>query len=189
VADRHEVRLSREPEGNLAIQVKLLREGGHEMPTDDGRPAIVTVPEALNDEGRLRVNFANKILLAGWQVWSRNLEKGAALSVTLDWLPLGREVEDSAVFIHLLDKDGRMWGQHDAIPLGGTYPPVFWVKGKPFRDHHILDIEHKLPPGEYTLSVGMYVMRTGQRWPVLDRKLAAEGQSDRVLLGPFRVEQ
>jgi hypothetical protein len=77
-----------------------------------------------------------------------------ALTLTLTWASAGTAQGDAALFIHLVDADGAIVAQHDARPGGGALPPGNWIAGA-FRDTITLNID-ALPPGTYTLFMGLY---------------------------------
>lgn len=185
VIDRHLVNLARAPTGDLTVQVRLAV--SPDQSDRDEATAAVSLPGSLNDPGRVRINFANKALLTGWSVEPRAARAGGQLRVELAWEPLGSTMEDCSVFVHVLGSDGRTIGQHDGVPVDGGYPTLRWVRGRVVRDSHTISLPSDAQAGQCSLEVGVYAMRTGQRWPVLDRFLAEEGQSDRVLLGQVIV--
>jgi hypothetical protein len=80
----------------------------------------------------------------------------------------GGEVEaDYVVFVHVLDQQGRLiWGA-DGPPLGGLYPTSAWRSGEIVADPRPLGLE-ELPPGTYTLEVGLYHPASLARLPVSD---------------------
>ncbi|MBM3135544.1 MAG: glycosyltransferase family 39 protein [Chloroflexi bacterium] len=94
------------------------------------------------------------------------LSPGQAITVTLLWQAKQPVGEDYTVFVHLLDRAGRRWAQHDAQPLGNLYPTSRWATGEMVRDSHPLNLPADLPPGRYFLQVGLYRPATGARLPV-----------------------
>jgi hypothetical protein len=90
------------------------------------------------------------------------------------------------VFVHLVGKEGSLWDQTDAQPLGGTYPTSFWGRGELIQDRYVLSIPPQAPPGDYSIGLGMYLLATGERLPVRDaEEVRMEG--DRIQLAPVRV--
>jgi hypothetical protein len=79
-----------------------------------------------------------------------------ALDVTLYWLGL-REMETNyKVFVHLLNSDGQVVGQHDGDPVGGFPPTTRWLPGEISPDRHRILLPEGTVGGEYGLKVGMY---------------------------------
>jgi hypothetical protein len=115
------------------------------------------------------------------------VQAGATLPVTLTWESVGVFAEDYTVFVHLAGEDKQPLAQADSQPLGSTYPTRLWDVGERVADPYELDLPDDLPPGEYELLVGMYLLSTGERLP----HLGAEGQvlGDSVSLGWVTVTE
>jgi hypothetical protein len=86
------------------------------------------------------------------------------------------------VFAHLSAPDGVVWGQSDKLNPG-DFPATRWPLDKYVWDDHALQIKPAAPPGEYQLSVGLYLLQDGRRAPVFDDN----GQivADQVILNTF----
>ncbi len=93
---------------------------------------------------------------------------GEVLSVTLTWRADGRPSRAYTVFVHLIDGSGQAITQGDGPPQGGEYPTSFWDAGERIADTHALTIPPDAPPGQYSLYLGLYVLETGERLPILD---------------------
>ncbi len=96
----------------------------------------------------------------------------AGATLTLYW-GAGENIEDASsegmvnyvVFVHILDRHGSLaWGA-DGPPLGGLYPTSAWRPGEIIADPRSLSLAD-LPPGAYTLAVGLYDPGTLVRLPV-----------------------
>ncbi|MBK8899856.1 MAG: glycosyltransferase family 39 protein [Anaerolineaceae bacterium] len=88
-----------------------------------------------------------------------------AANVTLYWQSLHPADRNYTVFVHLLDEQRELVGQHDGEPGNGRLPTSMWLPGETVADSHPLT----LPTGKaYTLAVGVYDWQTGQRLPVTD---------------------
>ncbi len=88
---------------------------------------------------------------------------GEPLLMTLFWQSETAVSEDYTVFVHLLTPEGEFVTGQDGQPLAGLYPTSFWDEGEMIVDGRswLADI----PPGEYQLQVGLYLLRTRQRLP------------------------
>ncbi len=99
------------------------------------------------------------ILLEGVALDRETVRAGDALAVTLFWRtdePLDRRYK---VFVHLYaNPDAPPPAQHDSEPGGGLAPTTGWTPGETVIDRHGLLIPPDLPPGEYTLAVGLYAV-------------------------------
>ena len=69
---------------------------------------------------------------------------------------------DYTVFVHLTDENGQPVAQTDGQPGGGTRPTSGWQPGEAVRDSYAVPLAADMPPGVYTLQVGMYL------WPGID---------------------
>jgi len=107
--------------------------------------------------------LSDEIVLDGYTLSSYELRPGGTLTVTLLWRQTGPVADDYTVFVHLVDGEDQMWGQHDGPPLIGAYPTSLWVERLLLPDPHPLLVSSEAPPGRYHLMVGMY------RWPSLER--------------------
>jgi 4-amino-4-deoxy-L-arabinose transferase-like glycosyltransferase len=134
---------------------------------------------------RLRVddgNLANLARLEGYDLPEpATVKAGATLPVTLTWECLGPFEDDFTVFVHLVGPDGVPLAQADSQPLGGRYPTSYWDAGERLADPYHIEIPFDLPPGEYELRTGMYLLATGERLPVV-------GDGDTIFLTRVEVE-
>jgi hypothetical protein len=104
---------------------------------------------------------------------------GETVSLRSTWAveqDLGRDTAQLALFVHLLDENGRVVAQHDGldVQLRGLRA------GDWFAQLHELPIAADLPPGHYALQIGVYDPGTGAR-------LTQANGSDRMLLEPLTV--
>lgn len=86
-----------------------------------------------------------------------------AATLTLYWQSLRPADKNYTVFVHLLDEQGVLVGQHDGEPGNGRLPTSMWLPGEFLADSHPLTLPSS---GQYTLAVGVYDWQTGQRLPV-----------------------
>jgi hypothetical protein len=109
----------------------------------------------------VNVRYDDTIELRGYR-W-RTI--GPELQVTLQWEALKNLHTDYKVFVHLLNVDGEIVAQHDAIPCRWQCPTSQWQAGDIVLDQAAISLG-TLPPGEYQLAVGLYVEETLERLPV-----------------------
>jgi hypothetical protein len=108
--------------------------------------------------------FADEIALVGARMSARSLRAGDGLCVELDWQSLTQPTGDYTIFVHLIDANGRLVAQNDMPPRGGFAPTGGWPADSTLSDPHGLTLPGDVPPGEYTLRVGMY--RSDNQAPV-----------------------
>jgi hypothetical protein len=114
------------------------------------------------------------------------LQPGERLYLTLIWQPLSQIADDYTVFSHLYSEDGRLWGQKDSQPVGGSYPTSRWQLGEAIVDRYEILLDAEAPGGEYLLTAGMYDLVTGDRLPVAGDDEFLMDQ-DRILLTTISV--
>ncbi|HLB12879.1 MAG TPA: hypothetical protein VJO15_07980, partial [Dehalococcoidia bacterium] len=106
---------------------------------------------------------------------------GEEMPFTLYWRALRPVPVDYSVFVHLVDGEGKTWSTGDSQPAGGGFPTTYWPVGSLVADERRIQIPHDIPPGQYSLEVGMYDLNTMKR--------LGEGDPDpfQTALGPFEV--
>jgi hypothetical protein len=114
------------------------------------------------------VNFADKIALMEITIPDTRLQPGGVLPLTLTWQGLAPLAADYTVFVQVLDANDRIVGQVDAWPVQGTRPTSQWVPGQIITDPYAVQLAAELPPGEYRLIVGWYLLADLRRLPLLD---------------------
>lgn len=112
--------------------------------------------------------FEHEIRLLGYSIEKTTYHPGETLTLTLFWQPLRTIQPNLVVFVHLLDSQGNLVAQHDSPPDQGRRPTPFWQPGEVVVDKHPIVLPAHLPPGRYTLTVGMYDWPGLQRLPVLE---------------------
>jgi hypothetical protein len=130
-----------------------------------GRERSFDVP-STDHEMNLRLGDSVKLL--GYDLAPEQVGPGKTLSLTLYWQALGTTDTSYTVFVHLLDEQGEIVAQRDAVPGQDTLPTTSWVEGEVITDRYELAIPSNIPPGTYTLIVGMYDANTAERLFVFD---------------------
>jgi hypothetical protein len=132
---------------------------------------VPEVYEAVEVPNRLDADLDGQVALLGYSVGGQGVAPGQEVDVTLYWQALRSVPADYTVFLHLAAPDGPPYAQDDCQPQRGTYPTSFWDIGEIVTDPHTIIIPVDLPPGDYPLMAGMYLLETGQRL----RWLASDG--------------
>ena len=123
--------------------------------------------------------FGDQLKLFGFDVVDTRLSPGDTLWVTLYWAAQQPLSTNYQVFVHLIRPEGTIWTQSDHLNPGG-FPTSQWPVERYVWDEHRLPLPPDLPPGEYQLSVGVYLLAANERLPV---RSASWGQrADHVLL-------
>jgi hypothetical protein len=114
-------------------------------------------------------DLAHQVSLTGYKIDKTEVKAGETIKVALYWQAQTKMAEDYTVFVHLVDEEGTIWGQHDSQPVNGYYPTSFWDQGEIVKDEHAFLVSEDTPPGEYRIEVGMYRLADGQRLAIVDQ--------------------
>ena len=130
-------------------------------------------------------NFGRQIKLLGYTLEAEEIKPGDSVRLTLYWQALADMETSYTVFIHLIDQDERIMGQKDNRPVSGLYPTTEWTPGERIVDRYEIATGPEIPPGDYSIEMGLYELESGERLPVLD----AMGlpKDSRVVLGKVQV--
>ncbi len=109
---------------------------------------------------RLQACFDGFACLQGYSIE----DEGSRKILKLYWKATGTTNIRFAVFVHVLDPEGKLVSAMDSEPAGGKLPTTTWLPGEYIEDVHHLD----LPPGGSRIAVGLYDPSTNRRLPVLD---------------------
>jgi len=140
--------------------------------------AILTSPGEIGHP--LGINLGDRVTLLGYDLERHDGE----IILTFYWQARREMGEDYTVFVHLLEGE-EIVAQADSQPQDGDYPTSIWDEGEVVIDEHRLTTG-ELPPGEYDLWVGIYLLETMERLPVI----GAQGEKigERVNLGTIQIE-
>ena len=111
------------------------------------------------------------------------LAAGDTLTFTVQWESLTRTSTDYTVFVHVVNSEGVNVTQKDQQPLAGFAPTRLWEPGLRYQDGYQLPLPADLPPGAYSVRVGLYTS-AGGRLPVLQNEAVI---GDFATLGTFTV--
>ena len=119
------------------------------------------------------------------ETWSA--APGESLTLDLYWEVLARPHLDYSLFLHLTAADDAPPVAQADIALGAAgLPSGVWYPGDQWHDSVTLTLPDDLPPGEYTLWMGVYYYADNSRLPpVLDGTSQPDG---RVRVGNILVE-
>lgn len=137
-----------------------------------------------------QATFDDGIILRGYTINPFNgvMQAGGTLPITLFWNVTHKPSADYSVFLHLCrDCTQPPVASDDYPPLGGGVPTSIWLPGHPVHDERAIILPPDLPPGRYTLLLGLY--RPGDSSPAA--RLAVKGEAaigeNRVLLGEVEI--
>jgi hypothetical protein len=115
---------------------------------------------------RSDVTFGGQLRLLGHAVEAGTVHVGEPINVTVGWQAIGPVATDYAVVMLLTDRDGKVVEQNQRGLGGGgegtsAWEPDRWV----FRTSG-LNVRSSTPPGDYSLSVGLYDSKVRRLVPV-----------------------
>jgi hypothetical protein len=140
---------------------------------------------AKRAETAVFADFGTQIALIGYDAPIRQAKPGDSLPITLYWKAQQPQPISYQVFVHLLTADGTLVAQSDKLNPG-DFPTRRWPLDKYVSDEHILHLPSDLPPGSYTVSVGLWNAAEGWRLPLFDPDEVQIG--DNFLLFELEVE-
>ncbi|MBL7063818.1 MAG: glycosyltransferase family 39 protein [Anaerolineae bacterium] len=114
----------------------------------------------------LDARFGESIRLHGYALDDTALSPSDILPVTLFWETQAPVVERYKVTVQLLDGAGQLVAQVDTEPGDGLAPTTTWQPAQILTDRYGIPLPPDLPPGRYTLIVGLYHIASGERLPV-----------------------
>lgn len=176
--------------GDYTLSVRLADSAG---PGDAARIAAIrvaapehrfTIPPIQN---RVSAMLGDAIEFLGYDVASVS-KPGDTVTLVLYWRARQAMQTSYTVFTHLIDRENRLWGQRDRLPIGGERPTTGWVAGEVLVDRYRIPVAPDAPPGVYAIEIGMYNAATLLRLPVFDstgQRLA----DDRILIGGIQVNE
>lgn len=111
--------------------------------------------------------FGEAITLAGYTLQSHTWAAGDIVQITLFWQTDVALKERYKVFVHVYAAlDAPPVAQQDGEPGGGRLITSEWQPGATLTDNHGILLPADLPPGNYTLAVGLYNLFEGIRLPI-----------------------
>ncbi len=139
----------------------------------------------LVDRG-VSVNFDRQLMLDGYGFSSDQVEYRQELGLGLSWHVLRPTTENYHLFAHLVDGEGRKWGQRD-LPLSDAnrLRTAAWEANTAHLCNLSVPIEAGTPPGEYWVEIGLYRLEDLARLSVFVDGEQERGASFR--LGPVHV--
>ncbi len=151
-------------------------------------------PACVADCGECRLGPSVRLL--GYDLEQSQEAGEEVLQLTLYWQAERVPEADYTVYVHLVDEEGCLLGQHDGPPRDGAYPTSWWLPGQIVVDRHTIRMNNEQStmsnaqalPCRPTLSawlrVGMYDPATLVRLPAYDGTGQRLPEDTIPLLGP-----
>jgi hypothetical protein len=112
--------------------------------------------------------------------------EGCQLKLLFYWQGVSEMEIPYDIFFHLVDAGGQIVAQQDGAPgRRGKEPTTGWLPGEVVAHPVELLLPPDLPPGQYSMHLGMYLPPTGPRLRLLDE--TGKPASDFVAVGVVEV--
>ena len=178
----------------LRLDLGLYAPDGPRLTTADGRytislgPVRLAAREPVVSTGTVLAHrLGEGVRLVAWDPeWDGTAQPGQMLRFTLYWACDAPPGQPLSVFVHLVGEERQPLAQGDGPPLSGDYPTDLWAAGEVIADGRAVPLPADLPPGRYTLLVGLYNLQTGERLPAFDEH-GARLPTDAIPLGAVEV--
>ena len=137
-------------------------------------PSQSVLQQIADQYGDSRIlDVRDKITLVGYDLEDRWARPEGVVVLTLYWQAVEVVNLPYKTFVHLEDDGGqttepRLWSQSDDFPACGVYSTQRWRVGQIITDRHVVRLPADIPPGSYSLRVGLYEPETGLRMDLLD---------------------
>lgn len=136
----------------------------------------------------LQLNFGNRLVLMGYDLAAAESPADVPLDLAIYWRARPPLDQDYSVGLHLVDDQGRLYGQADRLHPAG-YPTSRWRATEYARDRRSLLAWPGTPPGRYDLLLFVYEANSGRRLELLNeagQPLAVTYRLASVQLAPPR---
>lgn len=142
----------------------------------------------------LMVSFGNGAVLTG--ITMEEVDPGGAFRLfrlTLLWSAPAPLLHDDEIFLHITPASAptEPVGGWDHPPAAGRCPMSAWPPGKTVVDRGLYELDSTIPPGTYSLRLGILDPLTGSRRAVAsaDPGLIVDDDGSRVEVLTFEIEQ
>jgi hypothetical protein len=109
------------------------------------------------------VALGERMVLESASLERTSLNRGDTLHLQLVWRLQQPLATNHKLFVHVADETGRPVAQWDGYPCLNTSRTSQWPVGEAIRDPVLMRIAEDVPPGAYSLLVGLYDETTGER--------------------------
>jgi 4-amino-4-deoxy-L-arabinose transferase-like glycosyltransferase len=132
------------------------------------------------------LDFGHQLRLHSYDLPAPTAQPGDLLPVTLYWQSLAPMEIRYRGFVHLVDQNGTLWGQHDDDPACRLLTTDMFPGQRSSRQFR-LPVAPTTPPGQYQIIVGLYHPDTLERLEIWDN-LSGQSVGDSIVLGQVNVK-
>ncbi len=151
---------------------------------DTGKPHQVAVEPGSGERATpaLPIVFAAPLSLENVELARTTLTRGDVMIALLYWRATGKIEKDYTVFVHLVDRNGKMIAGSDSPPRKGNAPTGAWEPGRLLADGIVLPIPSDAPiDNDAFLEIGIYDPANQQRVPIQN------SNTDTLVIAPLRL--
>ena len=146
-------------------------------------PRDLPDPIEITKAENLDIVFDHVLNLTGHTIY----RSPDALHMLLDWKAIIDNTKELKTFVHVYNDQGKLVSQADTFPQKWTFNTNIWTKNVVIHDEISLPLSN-LDPGSYTISLVLYEISTGNRFPITSTDDGIEYSNDIVILSRFSIE-
>lgn len=143
---------------------------------------------AREESGQQKTTFnfgGDRLRLIGYDL-PQAAQPGITLPVTVYWETLAPMETRYRAFMHLIDEQGGLWGQHDDDPACRLLTTEMRPGQRSTRQFRI-PVDPATPPGQYTVRFGLYDPDTLERLDIWDAQ-TEQPAGDSLILGMIQID-
>jgi len=176
---------SHQPPGTSHTLALLKESPNHELIYSKSNILLFRKLPGLPMQHATEANFSGQVKLLGYTLNAEKIKPGDSVQLALYWQALANMEASYTVFTHLIDQDERIMEQKDNRPVSGLYPTTEWTPGETIVDRYEIATGPEIPPGEYSIEIGLYELDSGERLLILD--VMGLPKDSRGVLGKVQV--
>ena len=131
--------------------------------------------------------LAGRVALLGYDLDESYAQPGGIVPITLHWQVQSLLSLRYKVFVHLISAEGAGRLKRMIFQCVVHLTPILGTPGVVVLDRHMLKLPPDLPPGDYTLLVGMYEPDLNLRLNYFD--IAGNEQGNSLTIGTLNVKR
>ena len=149
--------------------------------------AAHAIPSVPNAQVQRFTRFDDGLALVGYDLPRLAARPGKLVPLTFYLAATQPMTQPVSVFVHLYGPNGQVLAQADQVDPLLFYPTTRWPLGQPQADGLSLALPADLPPGQYTLALGLWNRATGERSHPLDATGQPTDQDKLIVTDVFTV--
>ncbi len=116
------------------------------------------------------MDFGDQIRVVDTTIDSVRAAPGDRLAVDVTWQALAAPRENYWLLLQMRGKDGAM-ANKDGVPSAGRTTTDWWQPGQIYRSRHTMVLPPDIPPGTYTLVLGLHPFGQWEWLPVRGKEM------------------